>query len=180
MKKPSKKRGRTKRKARFAAPYEYEFKLKVVRLYLEEGYRAEMLAQELGISCDSVYNWTKRYRQSGEAGLKPKTRKRTQTRCMPDSVTDKILELKRANPTHGSRRISDILKRFFLIKASTSSVQKTLSDNGLTTKAKRKPVKNTPKPRFFERSRPNQLWQSDIMTFRLGGKNGSVKNLSHF
>lgn len=29
----------------------------------------------------------------------------------------------------------------------------------------------SPKPRFFERSTPNQLWQTDIFTFRLGGKN---------
>ena len=30
---------------------------------------------------------------------------------------------------------------------------------------------NPPKPRFFERARPNQMWQSDIMTFRLAGRN---------
>src|SRR5208282_3006346 len=34
-----------------------------------------------------------------------------------------------------------------------------------------KPKRNPPKPRFFERSTPNQMWQSDIFTFRLGGKN---------
>ena len=46
-------------------------------------------------------------------------------------------------------------------------------ENGKTVESTRrkKPVKNAAKPRFFERSRPNQLWQSDIMTFRLGGKN---------
>jgi len=38
-------------------------------------------------------------------------------------------------------------------------------------KARHKPVKNPTKPRFFERSRPNQLWQSDIMTLRLVGRN---------
>jgi hypothetical protein len=50
-------------------------------------------------------------------------------------------------------------------------VHKALSDEGLTQKRKSKPVKNPNKPRFFERSRPNQLWQSDIMTFRLAGRN---------
>ena len=38
-------------------------------------------------------------------------------------------------------------------------------------KRKPKPPRNPPKPRFFERSTPNQLWQTDIFTFRLGGKN---------
>jgi hypothetical protein len=59
---------------------------------------------------------------------------------MPGSVIEKTVELKKAHPEHGPRRISDVLKRFFLIKTSTSSVQKTLSDNGLTNKAKRKPL----------------------------------------
>jgi transposase InsO family protein len=31
--------------------------------------------------------------------------------------------------------------------------------------------RHPPQPRFFERSTPNQMWQTDIFTFRLGGKN---------
>jgi transposase InsO family protein len=171
MKSTPKKRGKSRKKRRYAAPYDFEFKLKVVRLYLEEKYRATFLEQELGVSSHTINKWARTYKQEGEDGLKPKVRKCVRTRRMPESVAEKILELKKAHPEHGPRRISDVLKRFFLIKTSAGSVQKTLSDNGLTTKAKRKPVKNAPKPRFFERSRPNQLWQSDIMTFRLGGKN---------
>jgi hypothetical protein len=64
-----------------------------------------------------------------------------------------------------------MLKRFFLIRTSTSTVCKTLSDEGLITQKKNKPKKKPSTPRFFERSRPNQLWQSDIMTFRLAGRN---------
>src|SRR5258705_5784983 len=30
--------------------------------------------------------------------------------------------------------------------------------------------RNLTRPRFFERATPNQMWQSDIFTFRLGGK----------
>jgi transposase len=158
MKSTPKKRGKSKKKGGYAAPFNFEFKLKAVRLYLEEEYRASLLAQELGVSCYSIYKWAKIYKQEGEEGLKPKSRKRTRTRRMPESVAEKIVELKKAHPEHGPRRISDVLKRFFLIRTSTSSVQKTLADNGLTTKAKRKSVRNAPKPRFFERSRPNQLW----------------------
>jgi transposase InsO family protein len=171
MKSTPKKRSKPRKKRRHAAPYDFEFKLKVVRLYLEEKYKATLLEQELGVSSHTIYKWARVYKQEGGDGLKPKIRKNMRARRMPASVAEKVIELKKAHPEHGPRRISDVLKRFFLIKTSTSSVQKTLSDNGLTTKAKRKPVKNAPKPRFFERSRPNQLWQSDIMTFRLGGKN---------
>jgi transposase InsO family protein len=50
-------------------------------------------------------------------------------------------------------------------------VRKTLHREGLMPKTKKKTPRNPPKPRFFERSTPNQLWQSDIFTFHLGGKN---------
>jgi transposase InsO family protein len=80
-----------------------------------------------------------------------------------------VIAVKKAHPEYGARRITDVLKRFFLIPTSQATVHKTLSEKGLVNKAKRKPVRNPPKPRFFERARPNQMWQSDIMTFRLAG-----------
>ena len=89
----------------------------------------------------------------------------------PEASKIRLLELKRSNPGFGSRRIADMLKRMFLMPASTTTVHTTLSKEQLTTKEKQKPKKNPGKPRFFERSTPNQLWQSDICTFRLGGQN---------
>jgi transposase InsO family protein len=90
---------------------------------------------------------------------------------MTKEVKERILVMKKKHPEYGPRRIADVLKRFFLVPTSPSSVHKALSDEGLTEKRKPKPKKNPAKPRFFERSRPNQLWQSDIMTFRLAGRN---------
>jgi transposase InsO family protein len=157
-------------KGKSAPPYPFEFKLKLVRLHLEDGYGVPMLAQEFGVSEYSLYRWSRQYYERGEAGLVLKGRSKPASR-LSESVHEKILEIKKAQPQSGSRRISDVLRRFFLIKASPSSVHKTLSKEGLTTPPKRKPQKNPAKPRFFERSRPNQLWQSDIMTFRLAGRN---------
>jgi transposase InsO family protein len=90
---------------------------------------------------------------------------------MTKEVKGRILVMKKKNPEYGPRRIADVLKRFFLVPTSPSGVHKALSDEGLTEKKKSKPKKNPGRPRFFERSRPNQLWQSDIMTFRLAGRN---------
>jgi hypothetical protein len=50
-------------------------------------------------------------------------------------------------------------------------VRDTLQRADLIEKPRKKPKRNVSKPRFFERSTPNQLWQTDICTFRLGGKN---------
>ena len=150
--------------------YPAEFRLKVVRLFLEEEYSASLLAEQFGISTHSVSRWANAYRRGGVQGLEPKPRPGGNARVPPE-VQERMVAVKKANPEYGPRRIADVLKRFFLIPTSPSTVHKKLSEKGLVNKAKRKPKKNPPKPRFFERSRPNQLWQSDIMTFRLAGRN---------
>jgi len=151
-------------------PYPYEFRLKMVRLYLEEGYSTTVLREHFGVSHHSVTRWAKAYREQGPDGLLAKQRPGAKPKISP-VVKKRIVKVKKSHPEYGARRIADVLKRIFLMSASASSVHKTLSDAGMTAKAKPKPVKNPSKPRFFERSRPNQLWQSDIMTFRLAGRN---------
>jgi transposase InsO family protein len=95
------------------------------------------------------------------SGAKPK---------LNEVVRQQFVGMKKKHPEYDPRRITDVLKRFFLVSTSATSVHKALADERLTKKAKSKRVKNPAKPRFFERSRPNQLWQSDIMTFRLAGR----------
>jgi len=151
-------------------PYPYEFRIKMVRLYLEEGYSTTVLREQFGVSSHSVHRWAKAYRQLGTDGLVAKVGTGAKPR-MTEAVKGRILGMKKRHPEYGPRRIADVLKRFFLVSTSTSSVHRALSEEGLTQKSKSKPAKNPCKPRFFERSRPNQLWQSDIMTFRLGGRN---------
>jgi transposase InsO family protein len=158
-----------KAKAR-TRPYPYEFRIKMVRLYLEEGYSTTVLREQFGVSSHSVNRWAKAYREQGTEGLVVKLGTKTKPR-MTEEVKGRILGVKKKHPEYGPRRIADVLKRFFLVSASPTSVHKTLSAEGLTQKSKSKPTKNPAKPRFFERSRPNQLWQSDIMIFRLAGRN---------
>jgi transposase InsO family protein len=149
--------------------YPFELKLKAVKLYLEEGYGPKVIAEELGIGRCTINDWARRYKQEGPEGLRSRCpgARRPQ---VSSSVKEKAVEIKKANPEYGSRRISHMLRRLFL-GASHETVRQTLKEEGLVTPAKRKPVKNPARPRFFERATPNQLWQSDIFTFRLGGKN---------
>ncbi|MFC1591062.1 IS481 family transposase [Thermodesulfobacteriota bacterium] len=150
--------------------YSFEFKSRAVSLYLEEGYPAKFIAEEMGMSDAQLYKWARKYRAYGDDGLRDQIRRGPQSRKC-SGINEKIIDLKQRNPGFGSRRISDILKRFFLLKASTTTVHTTLRGANLTTPPPVKRKKNPGKPRFFERATPNQLWQSDICTFRLGGKN---------
>lgn len=69
MKKEKGRRGGGQRRPRTAPPYPTEFRLKVVRLFMEEGYSAPLLSQEFGISTYSVHRWARVYRERGAAGL---------------------------------------------------------------------------------------------------------------
>lgn len=159
--------GAQKRSRRYCT---FDVRLKAVKLYVEEDIPAMAVAKELGVTKYTITKWAKLYRQKGKEGLITKRGGSTGSRTAP-AVKAKITELKKQNPTHGKRRISQILRRIFFIKASPGTVQKTLKEEGLVEKPKKKRKKNPPKPRFFERARPNQMWQSDIFTFRLGGRN---------
>ena len=149
--------------------------MQIVRLYLEEGYNTSVLSEKFGFSNHSVHRWAKAYRRQGAEGLVAKPPPGAKPK-LTEAVKNQIVGLKKSHPEYGPWRIAAVLKLFFLVSASATSVHKTLSDEGLTKKAKPKIVKN-PAPRFFERSRPNQLWQSDIMTFRLGGQNAYLIGL---
>lgn len=147
--------------------YSAEFKLQVVRKLIEESVPASVIQQECGVSGESIGRWARAYRSSGEAGLTPGYKGKG--RSLPSPVRRKIVELKRANPLFGIKRISQVLKRAFFLSASPETVRKTLRDKALIKSPPKKRQRNITRPRFFERSTPNQLWQTDIFTFRLGG-----------
>lgn len=148
-----------------------ELRLKAVKLYLEEGIPPKLIYQELHIQKNMLFTWVKNYRERGEAGLQPRYGGGGAPRPSNGRLQQKIAEVKRQQPTFGVKRISQWMRRMLFLKASPETVRKTLHQQGLMPKSRKRPQRNPPSPRFFERSTPNQMWQSDIFTFRLGGKN---------
>ena len=163
-----KKKHRGNKKAR---QYRYEFKLRVVRLYLEEGFPALLIHKETGVAKETLWRWIRVYKAKGEEGLKSRQRVKRGSKQMPASVKEKIIEVKREHPAYGVRRISQVLRRLFFLPASPESIRRTLHQESLISPPQKRSRRNISKPRFFERSSPNQMWQGDIFTFRLGGKN---------
>jgi transposase InsO family protein len=156
--------------SRFGKRYGFEFKLRCVKLRLEEGLPVSLLCKETGVSNDTVYHWVKAYQERGEAGLRepgvfPKKEKR-----LPGPVRAKIVEIKKQKPFFGVKRISHLLKRVFFLSASPETVRRTLKEESLIVPTQKKHSSNITRPRFFERATPNQMWQGDIFTFRLGGR----------
>ncbi len=164
-----KKRGIGK-ESRYGMRYGFELKLRCAKLWLEEGIPVSLLSKEAGCSQDVIRRWARAYEERGEAGLRNGMAPTGSREKLPRPIREKIIELKKREPSFGIKRISHLLKRAFFLSASPETVRRTLRSESLIVPSKKKPQRNITRPRFFERSTPNQLWQSDIFTFRLGGR----------
>ena len=158
------------KESRFGKRYGFELKLRCVKLRLEEGVPPSLLSKEVGVSREAVCRWVKAYQERGEAGLRNQGVSAGSRRKLPDPVREKIVEIKKREPFFGIQRISHLLKRVFFLSASPETVRRTLQEESLIVPSRKKHSANITRPRFFERSTPNQLWQGDIFTFRLGGR----------
>ena len=150
--------------------YGFEFKLRCVKLRLEEEIPIALLSKEVGCSQDVIRRWARAYQEKGEAGLRKGIILAGSRRRLPGPVREKIVQIKKREPLFGVKRISHLLKRTFFLSASPETVRQTLGAESLIIPSKKKQRSNLTCPRFFERTTPNQMWQSDIFTFRLGGR----------
>jgi len=153
--------------------YPGDLRLKAVKLHVEEGYPVKMVGGELGVSPQALWHWVQVYRTQGEAGLMGRLRQsRPGKPQLPAAVHEEIVRIKQTNPAFGVRKIAHWLRRVLCLPGSAETVRRTLHRRQLLPKTKpKRPPRNPQKPRFFERATPNQMWQSDICCFRMGGQN---------
>jgi len=140
-----------------------------VEAFVKSGRTQGDFAKLWGITTTTLSTWMRRYEKEGPQGLEtrraqPKARKGS----LPASVRAEIARTKRRFPDFGMRKVRDWLARFQGIRVSANTVQKTLKEEGLANPAPRpKAKRKRHPPRRFERSRPGELWQSDITSFLL-------------
>ena len=145
------------------------FKLQVVKMGLEDGLPVGIICKECDLDHSTYAKWVRKYRTGGEGAPGFRSTKSKAPSISPQ-VSQAIVSVKKEHPESGIRRIVSALNRWFFLPASNETVRQTVSREGLQTPAPRKRRRNVEKPRRFERSTPNQLWQSDIMMFRMGGR----------
>ena len=103
---------RSKRKeSRYGKRYGFEFKLRCVKLRLEEGLPVALLCKEVGASKNVIHRWVKAYQERGEAGLRDRVVPTGGGWKLPGPVREKIIEIKKREPLFGVKRISHLLKR---------------------------------------------------------------------
>ena len=164
----------TKRKGartgrRQAAPRSYtpEQRRQAVEAYERSGLTRVAFSKTWGISASSLDNWLRRARTDGGKGLedqrKGKAGRKKGRRTLADSVQRQIVSLKTRFPAFGFKRLRDVLRRAAGVRVSAGTVRAVVKDAGLPPTERPKRRRRSRKTvRRFERSRPNELWQSDI------------------
>ena len=106
------------RKGRKGTRYSDSLRMKAVRLHLEEGMARDLICGEFGINPFTFDGWVRKYRRTGESALDGRAGNCPAKSRVPPPVKAKIVEVKKANPPFGIQKISDMLRRFFSMKAS--------------------------------------------------------------
>jgi transposase InsO family protein len=126
----------------------------------------------VSISTAALYKWKKLFEEHGPAGLEE--RRGAPVGSKLSEVTRRaILLLKKTHPDWGQDRIHHELQRTQGLTASPSAIARVLTEEGYVVEAQ--PTRpHGVEPKRFERARPNQLWQTDIFSFRLTRQNRAV------
>jgi transposase InsO family protein len=150
-----------------------EQKLLLLDIWKRSDLPARDFAALVGVSKDTLYVWKRRFETEGPAGLMSHPRGGPKGSRLNDLTQRTILMLKQANPDWGCERISDMLLRGPALPASPQAVARVLHEAGYQLEE----VSTRPHPdrvRRFERSRANELWQTDLFTFILKRQNRRV------
>ncbi len=140
-----------------------EQRYQAVLAVVQDGWKVVEVAERVGVSRQTVHAWIARYEQGGLAALSDHShRPSTCPHELPAEIQATICELRREHPGWGPRRIQHQLARHGTGPVpARSSIYRCLKRHGLIELRRRR--KRRDEFRRWERERPMQLWQIDVM-----------------
>jgi transposase len=140
-----------------------EQRFNAVMEVLRDGLTVTEVADRYGVSRQAVHSWLRRYAGGGLDGLADRShRPRRCPHQMPAQVEARLCELRRRHPHWGQRRLAHELVRDGVDPPpGLTSIYRALVRNGLIQPRPRRRTKAD--YRRWERDRPMELWQLDIM-----------------
>ena len=158
-------RKRKRRIARFTP----EQKRQAVEACLKSGQSMHAFGRLWGVHPRVLSGWMKKYRTGGPQALEGRMGRRPGKQPIPSGLKEQIVSVKREFPHFGFRRVKAFLARFRGIKASDPQIRRVMAEEPGVSEPRRgaRRWKKRPLVRRFERSRPGELWQSDITSFNL-------------
>ncbi len=137
-----------------------------VEAFHKSGMTQKAFARQWDVSHVTLGAWLRKHAAEGPKGLERVASgpaKRRGRAPLPAPVREEVVAVQRRFPDFGLKKIRHFLARFSALRVSTASVRRIRKAEGLPPVAV--PVKRKRKaapPRRFERSRPGDLWQTDI------------------
>jgi transposase InsO family protein len=130
---------------------------------LRDGLTVVEVADRYGVSRQAVHGWLRRYTNGGLEALADRShRPNTCPHQMPAMVEARLCELRRRHPHWGQRRLAHELVRLGVDPPpGLTSIYRALVRNGLIQPRPRRRAKAS--YQRWERSRPMELWQLDVM-----------------
>jgi transposase InsO family protein len=142
-----------------------EQKYQAVLAVLSDGRSVSEVAEQWGVSRQSLHAWLRRYEDFGLAGLEPRSRRPVSCpHQMSGAREAAILEMRRAHPGWGPRRIFYELQRAAgpgEVVPSRSAIYRCLVRAGLIEPATRR--RRDEHWKRWERGEPMELWQMDTV-----------------
>jgi transposase InsO family protein len=140
-----------------------EQRYQAVLAVIQDGWKVTEVAARLSVSRQSVHTWIARYERGGLAALADHShRPNACPHQIAPEVEALICELRREHPGWGPRRIEHQLARRGVDPVpARSSIYRCLRRHGLIELRRRR--KRRDEFRRWERERPMQLWQMDVM-----------------
>jgi transposase len=144
-----------------------EQRYQAVMAVVQDGWKVTEVADRLGVARQSVHNWIARYDAGGLAALADRShRPASCAHQIAPELEALICALRRHHPGWGPRRIEhDLAKRGVDPVPSCSSIYRCLKRHNLIELRRRR--KRRDEFRRWERDRPMELWQMDVMTGRV-------------
>lgn len=146
-------------------------RLEVVEARLK-GLSLRDVADLYHVNPSTVSDWAKAYEERGLSGLEkgPSGRPIRQS-AKAEAAGQAIEEILKAEPEAGVGKVQGALFRQGFLSLARETVRKLLRGQGHGPQEVRFRRRNRPtRTRTFERANPNDLWQTDIMTFMLKGQ----------
>lgn len=150
-----------------------EMRLEAVRAR-QRGLSCAKVSRLTGISTSVINQCMRKYKQYGEAGLEGKAYNEDRPRrksAKREAAGQALGQLGPIPEGAGIGKIQGLLYRMGFLKVSRGTASKVAAEQLPPRPKHRRRGRNKPKKvRNFERAKPNDLWQTDIMTFMLKGQ----------
>ncbi|MBI4669466.1 MAG: transposase, partial [Elusimicrobia bacterium] len=139
----------------------------------QRGLTIKEVKSLFGVCDHTLYKWVKAYDSGGLTALEQTGQRSGVISPSPKvQAAGGLLEsITQSQPQAGLGKIQGALYRQGFLKLAKETIKKLLLRQGKTPASPPRPRRNTP-PRLktFERAAPNDLWQTDIMTFMIKGQ----------